>query len=164
MLALDTSTRYLVLGLPQAQWAVRLERRHAEEVWPMLEQFLQRCRVTLPELEGLAVGEGPGSYTGIRVGVAAGLGLARGLGLPLVGVNSLEACQRYAQPCRPALSQRQDQVFHPDESGLPRKSRLQDLYTQTAVVLDQPPSGRLLARLGIEALRAGQAGVNPIYL
>ncbi|MCL6567888.1 MAG: tRNA (adenosine(37)-N6)-threonylcarbamoyltransferase complex dimerization subunit type 1 TsaB [Meiothermus silvanus] len=76
VLALDTATPYLVLGLNEAERAVRLGRRHAEALWTELEAFLADCRTSLREIEGIAVGQGPGSYTGLRIGVSAGLGLA----------------------------------------------------------------------------------------
>lgn len=164
VLAIDTSTPYLVLGLPQAEWTVRLERRHAEALWELLDQFLQRSQTVREDLQGIAVGEGPGSYTGIRVGVAAGLGLARGLGLPVVGVGSLEACQRYARPVTAAFSQRNEQVFRSTPTGQAIKDNLAGLYADPAVVLDLPPSGRRLAQLGAQALQQGRQGIDPIYL
>lgn len=95
VLAIDTSTAYLVLGLPHAERTLRLGRRHAEALWPELEAFLEETATKPSSLIGVAVGEGPGSYTGLRVGIAAGLGLGRGLGIPVVGVNTLEgvACR-----------------------------------------------------------------------
>jgi tRNA threonylcarbamoyl adenosine modification protein YeaZ len=164
VLAIDTSTPYLVLGLPRYEWTVRLERRHAEAIWDLLDEFLQRSHTVRENLQGIAVGEGPGSYTGIRVGVAAGLGLARGLGLPVVGVGSLEACQRYPQPVTAAFSQRNEQVFRSSSTGQSIKDALSGLYSLPAVVLDQPPSGRRLAHLGAQALQQGRRGIHPIYL
>ena len=164
VLAIDTSTPYLVLGLPQAEWAVHLERRHAEALWGLLEQFLQRSQTAREGLQGIVVGEGPGSYTGIRVGVAAGLGLARGLDLPVVGVGSLEACQRYPQSITAAFSQRDQQVFRTTSAGQAARDTLANLSLLPAVVLNQPPSGRRLAQLGAQALQQGRRGIQPVYL
>lgn len=174
VLALDTATPYLVLGLPHAERAIRLGRRHAEGLWAELECFLHQTGVKRKELEGIAVGRGPGSYTGLRVGIAAGLGLARGLGLPAVGVDTLEAvalryqgrvCVAHATHkglCYTASYYSADGVLTVTE--LPRRSRLAELHPTGLFSLDQPPSGMALAALGIQQLRDGQTRVQPLYL
>lgn len=174
VLALDTATSYLVLGLPHAERAIRLGRRHAEVLWGELEAFLQEAGVKLRELEGIAVGRGPGSYTGLRVGIAAGLGLARGLGVPVAGVETLEATAlRYQGRVTVAQSTRNGLCYTASyriEDGqlvtlhAPHRSRLDELYPTGLFALDQPPSGRALAHLGTEALQAGRTLIEPLYL
>lgn len=66
-------------------------KTHSEQLLPMIHQLLQLCECPLSEIDVLAVSLGPGSFTGIRIGVATAKGLAQALSIPVVGVNSLEA-------------------------------------------------------------------------
>lgn len=65
--------------------------RHSDRLFPELKRLLQRKKINKRQLSLIGVDVGPGSFTGVRVGVSAARGIAQGLGLPLVGVNSLEA-------------------------------------------------------------------------
>lgn len=62
---------------------------HAEQTLPLIEQVLAEAGWTRSSLERVAVGIGPGSFTGLRVGLALAQGIALGLGIPVVGVGSL---------------------------------------------------------------------------
>jgi tRNA threonylcarbamoyladenosine biosynthesis protein TsaB len=66
-------------------------RGHAERLIPMIEVLMAESGKALADLGRIAVTTGPGSFTGIRVGVAAARGLALALDIPAVGVGSLEA-------------------------------------------------------------------------
>jgi len=66
-------------------------RGQAERLMPMAEAALKEARVTFKDLERIAVTAGPGSFTGVRVGIAAARGLALALGIPAVGIGSLDA-------------------------------------------------------------------------
>lgn len=66
-------------------------KTHSEQLLPMIDQLLTLCECSLSEIDVLAVSLGPGSFTGIRIGVATVKGLAQALNKPVVGVNSLEA-------------------------------------------------------------------------
>lgn len=76
-----------VLG--QDAWSA--PRGQGSELLPRLFGLLGQQGVTLREVSGVAVGIGPGSFTGLRVGVALAKGLSAGLAIPVVGVPSLEA-------------------------------------------------------------------------
>src|SRR5687767_11703966 len=69
----------------------RVGHRHSERVLPMLEQLLAAAGIGAGELEAVAFGAGPGSFTGLRIacGVAQGIALARGI--PTLGISTLEA-------------------------------------------------------------------------
>ncbi len=67
------------------------KKTHSEQLLPMIDHLLQMCECPLSEIDVLAVSLGPGSFTGIRIGVATVKGLAQALHKPVVGVNSLEA-------------------------------------------------------------------------
>lgn len=93
ILGLDTSTSRLSVALRSdgQTLAVRTlgsERRHNETLLPLLDQMLREQGRTPSALTGLAVGLGPGSFTGVRIGIATAQGLAQALGLPLAGISS----------------------------------------------------------------------------
>ena len=68
-----------------------MPRGHAEALIPMVQDVLAQAGTTFRDLDGIAVTVGPGSFTGLRVGLAAARGMALPLGLPVVGVTTLEA-------------------------------------------------------------------------
>ena len=75
--------------------------KHGVELFPALERVLAESRITVDDLDLVAVGTGPGSYTGLRVGVTAARGLAYAAHRPLLGVPSCDAWAR-ATPVREA--------------------------------------------------------------
>lgn len=96
MLAFDTSADVTAVAVLEADAIVVEEcaptaERHAEMLLPRMEQCLARAGVTLGQIDVFAVGIGPGSFTGVRVGVATAKGLALATGKPLRGVVSLAA-------------------------------------------------------------------------
>ena len=96
LLAIDTSTDTAALALLgddgeliEDSW--RCERNHTVELLPHLAVLLRQAQTTAAALRGIVVALGPGGYNGTRAGVATAKGLAFSLGLPLVGISSLEA-------------------------------------------------------------------------
>lgn len=105
LLACDTTTSFLALsicsreaaGAPialRAELSLNAGRRHAEGIFSAAEWMLAQAGLQRDALTHLAVTTGPGSFTGLRIGVAAWKGLAYGLKLPLVGVPTLDALSR----------------------------------------------------------------------
>ena len=95
LLALDTSTEWASVAifdgaavLAEETW--HAQRRHAEDLFPTIERLLGLSRVQIGALDKIAVATGPGSFTGLRVAIAAAQGLARGSGAALVGVSTLD--------------------------------------------------------------------------
>ncbi|MFZ2102948.1 MAG: tRNA (adenosine(37)-N6)-threonylcarbamoyltransferase complex dimerization subunit type 1 TsaB [Oricola sp.] len=99
-LALDTSMAACSAAIlrPDAPHAVqrfeRMEKGHAEALFEMIEAVLEDSGCGFDDLEKIAVTVGPGSFTGVRAGVAAARGLALAAKLPLVGASSLEVMAR----------------------------------------------------------------------
>lgn len=96
LLAFDSSSDVLSVALfeekrPVAAGDVSSGMRHSEAIWECLEELLRRAKWRARDIEAVAVGLGPGSFTGLRVGVTAAKLLSRALGAKLVGVSSLEA-------------------------------------------------------------------------
>jgi tRNA threonylcarbamoyladenosine biosynthesis protein TsaB len=78
---------------------------HAEALLPLVTRLFAETGTAKSSIERVAVGIGPGSFTGLRVGIALGEGIALGTGVPLVGVGSLEAMARaVSHPERPRVA------------------------------------------------------------
>jgi tRNA threonylcarbamoyladenosine biosynthesis protein TsaB len=65
-------------------------RTHSTVLLPLIHEVLYTAGVGVSDLDGIAVGVGPGSYTGVRIGIATAKGIAFSSGLPVCGVSSLE--------------------------------------------------------------------------
>src|SRR5216117_1803033 len=95
-LAIDTATDIASVAAgrapaPEAGAHVQGARRHAAEIIRLVDFTLGRLGLAPRDLEGIVVGDGPGSFTGLRIGWAAAKGLAQEAGLDLVAVPSLMA-------------------------------------------------------------------------
>ncbi|QNM98183.1 tRNA (adenosine(37)-N6)-threonylcarbamoyltransferase complex dimerization subunit type 1 TsaB [Chitinimonas koreensis] len=95
LLALDTSTEYLSLALLcDGQVLARdwlAQQRHAELTLPEIRRLVAEAGIALGQLDGLALSIGPGGFTGLRIGCGIAQGLAFGLDIPTVGINTLAA-------------------------------------------------------------------------
>lgn len=101
VLALDTSTRHAVLVVERtdgSRFAATPDpaRRHGRSLIPALRNLLAEASLSAHDLDGLAVGLGPGSYTGLRIGLTAAKTLAYVTGKPLAGLDSLEVLAQNA--------------------------------------------------------------------
>ncbi|MRR20781.1 tRNA (adenosine(37)-N6)-threonylcarbamoyltransferase complex dimerization subunit type 1 TsaB, partial [bacterium] len=69
---------------------------HAAQLTVIIQRLLEENRIRATDLDAVAVSKGPGSYTGLRIGVSAAKGIAYGAGIPLLAINTLEAmCSGY---------------------------------------------------------------------
>lgn len=87
----DSSAGSTAGGRLRAARAPRVERDHAARFLDELDALFVAAGVTPRQVRAIGVGVGPGSYTGLRVGIASARGLARGWGVPLAGGDSLAA-------------------------------------------------------------------------
>ena len=95
LLALDTSTAWASVALFDgravlAEETWHAQRRHGDALFPAIERILASAHTSLADVDRIAVATGPGSFTGLRVAIAAAQGLARGAGAALVGVSTLD--------------------------------------------------------------------------
>ena len=96
VLGIDTATDVVSVAVVDGDVVLgaselRSERRHAEDLTPMIDFVVKRAGLGLNELAAVAVNIGPGLFTGMRVGIASAQALAYALSLPLVGVDGLAA-------------------------------------------------------------------------
>ncbi len=102
-LAIDTSTDTASLALVQdgevlAELTWRCGQNHTVQLLPYLSHLLSQTNLRLEAADGIIVAKGPGSYNGLRVGISTAKGLAFSLGIPLVGISTLEAeAYQYAE-------------------------------------------------------------------
>jgi tRNA threonylcarbamoyladenosine biosynthesis protein TsaB len=93
--ALETSTQWCSVALWRDGEIAGLERRagtrHSELALPMLQRLLERFQLAAENLDAVAFGAGPGSFTGLRIACGLAQGLALPRGIPVLGVSTLEA-------------------------------------------------------------------------
>lgn len=106
LLALDTASARcsvaLLVGDSLVSRAVETARDHASLILPMIEELLAEAGIALRELDGIAFGRGPGSFTGVRVAAAVTQGLAAGADLPVLGISDLRALAAQARRVVPS--------------------------------------------------------------
>ena len=118
ILALETSTEYCSVALWQdgaiVERCERAGQKHSELLMEMLDGVLREANVTLAQLDGIAFGAGPGSFTGVRIACGVAQGLALGAALPVVGVCTLQALAQASGHDRviAALDARMAEVYH----------------------------------------------------
>jgi len=96
ILAIDSSSRFFSAAISEdkkliSERNIELERRLFEELIGTIKDLLIKTGITLKEIDAFCVGLGPGSFTGLRIGVSTMKGLAFSLKIPLLGVSSLDA-------------------------------------------------------------------------
>lgn len=99
-LALDTSTEACSVALSHHGDIIALDevcpQQHSKRILPMVQQVLAAAELNLTQLDGIVFGRGPGSFTGVRIGVSVAQGLAFGANLPVYGVSTLAAMAQAA--------------------------------------------------------------------
>lgn len=115
---------------------------HSVNLMPMVEEAFSRCGLTVPDIDLYAAVTGPGSFTGVRIGVSTVKGMAHGAGKPCVGVDALEAlaasvCAADALIC-PLQDARAGQVYAAAfRPGMPPVRVLDDTAEKLDAFLDQ---------------------------
>lgn len=120
ILAIDTATSCAGAAVADqkgviAQFALQVGLTHSERFLPMLEALLLHSQCPLAEMDALAVTVGPGSFTGLRIGLATAKAFAQALDIPLVGVGTLDAYAAALGPVPelvcPVLDARKNEVY-----------------------------------------------------
>ena len=115
---LDTDTTKII-----AQESQAMKRGHAEALMPLIARVMKASGIAFASLDRVAVTKGPGSFTGLRVGLSAARGIALAAGKPVVGLTTLTAyaapfvSENSAHPILSAIDARHDHVYFQVVSG-----------------------------------------------
>ena len=97
ILCIETATKSCSIALARegqlfaCKEAVSQEYSHSEQLTVFIEDLLQEQHLTVQDLNAIAISSGPGSYTGLRIGVSTAKGLCYSLDIPLISISTLEA-------------------------------------------------------------------------
>ncbi|HWR11471.1 MAG TPA: tRNA (adenosine(37)-N6)-threonylcarbamoyltransferase complex dimerization subunit type 1 TsaB [Rectinemataceae bacterium] len=119
ILVFDTSTDLLAVGVKKSgdHMITKVESgfRHSETLLPSIESCLSEASVNLRDIDLIACARGPGSFTGLRIGISTAKGLSLALGLPWVGVPTLDCMafgwEKPGQSVVPVLDARKNRVY-----------------------------------------------------
>jgi tRNA threonylcarbamoyladenosine biosynthesis protein TsaB len=166
VLAIDTALEVCAVGVfdldgrdPVASESRPMARGHAEALMPLLARVMDAAAIEFSDLDRIAVSVGPGSFTGLRVGIAAARGIALATGKPAVGVSTLAAqaaphCAGAASSVVAAIDAHHDlvyvQVFGSDRCELAAPALLSSAEAVRAV----PPGEAILVGSGAALLAA----------
>ena len=164
ILSADTSTSYYSVAVCDeehvlAELSVDGGRRHSERLIDGVDWVLQEARLELSDIELLAVAHGPGSFTGLRVGVSTWKGLALGARLPLVGVSTLDAMARLCVVSDgwvcPLLDAKMGEVFGAvyEFNGGRRRKAHSEVVCPVEDILNDLPNGVVFLGDGAEVYR-----------
>jgi tRNA threonylcarbamoyl adenosine modification protein YeaZ len=174
ILACDTSGPYCGTALMVgdeviAARHVEMEKGQAERLMPLLEETLQNAGLAYGDLTRLAVGTGPGNFTGIRISVAAMRGLALALRIPAIGVTLFDALSVGApRPFLASLQATKNALYvseiHADWRSDPVQHTLEDIAPPKAAhcVCIGHRSDEVAAHLGLSAQPAAYAPASAI--
>lgn len=123
ILGIETSVKTCSVALSKDGVLVALNElteadfSHAEKLHGFIASLFEKTNYQMSDLEAVAVSKGPGSYTGLRIGVSAAKGLCFGLDIPLIGVATLEAMKVALKPQKtdlyvPLIDARRMEVFY----------------------------------------------------
>lgn len=178
ILAVDTATAgcgvaVLLSDGRQSQAMVFSGQTHASHLLPLIDKTLSSCGARLRDMDGFAVTRGPGSFTGLRIGISTVKGLAAAWDKPLAGVSSLEALAfpftGGLLPVCALIDARKGQVYSgryaSDQDGFIRLNEEKALSPEEAAAVDQPclfvGSGATAYRETITSVAGNQAKFAP---
>lgn len=148
---------------------VEMQKGQAEQLMLVLAEVLEEADTSYNDLTRLAVGTGPGNFTGIRIAVSAARGLSLALGIPAVGVSLFEALSVGAKrPILGSLQATRDQIYvreiHDNWASDPIQMALDDIRPprDPSCVCIGHRSHEIAAHLGLEAQPAAYAPASAI--
>lgn len=120
ILAIDTATPSCSVAVTdddmlRAEFTVTAGKSHSRHVMTLIRQVIEWSGLSLGAIDGFAVSKGPGTFTGLRIGISSVKGLAAASGKPVVGISSLKALALQAAPSSrlicPLLDARKGEVY-----------------------------------------------------
>jgi tRNA threonylcarbamoyladenosine biosynthesis protein TsaB len=129
VLAFDTATDVATSALVQDGEVVGERASRAVRILEDVDSLLAEAGLEREEIEGIVVGTGPGSYTGLRMGLVTARALAIALGAPVAGVSTLDALAAGAPGAQPVIDARRSEVFTLEE-GSPAVMPAENLHVK----------------------------------
>lgn len=120
VLAIDTSSNVASAALLEddhllGEFVLNHKKTHSQEIMPMIDNVLKRCECNVNEIDLFAAAKGPGSFTGLRIGIATVKGLAHSVNKPVIGISTLEGLAQNLPFCEhtvvPIMDARRNQVY-----------------------------------------------------
>ena len=116
ILYIDTATDVCSVALSKGSEIIGLKEEaggnnHAKHLLPFVDEVLKQAGVSMTEINGVAVSIGPGSYTGLRIGVSTAKGIAYTAGIPVMAVSTLESIAQGAKTLWAESSSEQPQII-----------------------------------------------------
>ncbi len=120
ILAIDTSSLVATVALINeenllGEFTINHPRTHSQKLMPLVDSLLKSLDMTMKDIDLIAVARGPGSFTGVRIGVATVKGLAQPYDIPVLGISSLEGMANNLTYCSelicPIMDARRNQVY-----------------------------------------------------
>ena len=176
ILSIETSTSICSVAIHEqgellALAEIKEPGAHAEKLLLLVDEVFEKAGLSFGDLDAVAVSQGPGSYTGLRIGVSTAKGIAYALEIPLIGINTLQAMAA-SQPVAPG-----------DYVVAVLDARRKDVYTQTfgdslqelssieAVVLEEGVFGSILEKGrvyfvgdGVEKVKEEVKSANALFV
>jgi len=119
ILGIDTATDILALSLLDgdkitAEYNLSLKRQHSEKLLPLMQEMFETLDINPEKLDGVAVGIGPGSFTGLRIAITAAKMIGRIFSIPVKGISTLEtiAAGIKAEYVLPLIDARRNRVYY----------------------------------------------------
>ena len=147
LLALDTSTEACSVALWHKGEKTHLDelaqRTHTKRILPMVDELLANSGINLKQVDALAFGRGPGSFTGVRVGAGIAQGLAFGADLPVIAVSNLTAMAQAAfelhqvENVAAAIDARMNEVYFSQVKREKVRSELGEFFQWNPVIEEQ---------------------------
>ena len=147
LLALDTSTEACSVALWHKGEKTHLDelaqRTHTKRILPMVDELLANSGINLKQVDALAFGRGPGSFTGVRVGAGIAQGLAFGADLPVIAISNLTAMAQaafelyQAENVAAAIDARMNEVYFSQVKREKVRSELGEFFQWNPVIEEQ---------------------------
>ena len=120
VLAVDTTSNAASVALVEdnvlvGEFVLNHKKTHSQEILPMIDEVLRRANCEVSDIDLFAAAKGPGSFTGLRIGIATIKGLAHSVNKPVIGISKLEALAYNMPFCEhiivPIMDARRGQVY-----------------------------------------------------